>query len=128
MKIDDYGQFVIDIARMSCEHDPMPPWALALKTGEEVGEFHTAILYELGFLRHKVMKDTPFEEAADVMNCLIATLANLYPNKTPEQIGTALMAAHVKKAEVYASRIGQRLEDLCVQRDGSQADGKNSEA
>jgi len=93
---------------MTKTYETMPAGALALKLSEEVGEFSEIMLHELGYLRHKdkEWKDTPIEEAADIINILIGTLAMHYPDKSAGQLSDDLYAAVKKKGAKYARIIG----------------------
>ena len=90
------------------EHETAPPFALTIKLAEEVGEFSEIMLHEFGFLRHKdkEWKDTPIEEAADIINVLIGALAVHYPEKSPDDLTEELYAAMLKKGTKYARLIG----------------------
>lgn len=89
-------------------YETMPPAALTMKLSEELGEFSEIMLHELGYLHHKdkEWKDTPIEEAADIINVLLGALAQHYPDKTPSQISAELHAAMVKKGRKYGRLIG----------------------
>lgn len=100
---------------ITSNYETMPPEALTIKLAEEVGEFSEIMLYEMGFLRHKdkEWKDTPIEEAADIINVLIGTLAMHYPDKAPWELSNDLYEAVKKKGTKYAGLIGA-TEDLPV--------------
>jgi len=100
---------------MTRKYETMPAVALTVKLAEEVGEFSEVMLHELGYLRHKDKdwKDTPVEEAADIINVLIGALAVHYPDKTPGQLSDELFAAVKKKGAKYARIIGA-TEDLPI--------------
>lgn len=117
MKIDEFGELLVNIVAMTRNHDQVNPMVLALKVAEETGEFATAVLYDQGYVQHKEMKEGMFEEAADVISVLLATLTNACPNMSPRQITTALLYASEQKAEKYARIIGANPEDLRVSRD-----------
>ena len=76
-------QQCIDVRR---QFDNVPTLALGLKLSEEVGEFSETVLKACGFLRHKEVKETPFGEAADVINVVLGILGNLYPENTSQEI------------------------------------------
>jgi len=97
------------------KYETTPPEALTIKLAEEVGEFSEIMLHEMGFLRHKnkEWKDTPIEEAADIINVLIGILAMHYPDKTPGELSNDLYEAIKKKGTKYARLIGA-TEDLSV--------------
>jgi hypothetical protein len=65
---------------------PFPPLARLGKLFEEGGEFSETVLYSQGYLTHKAPKESPFGEAADVMICLVDTLASIYPELSSERI------------------------------------------
>ena len=67
-----------------------PPLARLAKLFEEGGEFSETVMHKLGYLPHKTPKETPFGEAADVIICLIDTLASVYPELSPGWIAEAL--------------------------------------
>ena len=69
---------------------PFPPLARLAKLFEEGGEFSETVMHQQGFLPHKTPKETPFGEAADVIICLVDTLASLYPDLSPSWISEAL--------------------------------------
>ncbi len=64
----------------------LPTLGRALKVGEEYGEFAEAVLYKLGYLKHKVMKEPPEGEAADLYITVLDTLADIYKKETPAQV------------------------------------------
>lgn len=68
------------------ERETAPVWALTIKLQEEVGEFSEAVLKHYKFLKHKVIKETPMEEAADIVNVIVAALAKTYPDMTPDEL------------------------------------------
>ena len=57
-----------------------------MKTMEELGEFSEAILSEQGELPHKMMKEPVAGEAADVIMCVLDTLAGVYPDKSIDEL------------------------------------------
>lgn len=93
---------------MTRNFETMPAVALTIKLQEEVGEFSEVMLHEMGYLRHKdkEWKDTPVEEAADIINVIIGALVMHYPDKTPREISNELYAAVRKKGKKYAGLIG----------------------
>jgi NTP pyrophosphatase (non-canonical NTP hydrolase) len=60
--------------------------AAGWKLMEEVGEFAETVNHSQGFLPHKIMKETPFGEAADVIQNILGILFRVYPEMTPAQI------------------------------------------
>ena len=95
---------------MTRKHEDSPAWALTIKLSEEVGELSEIMLHELGHLRHKdkEWKDTPVEEAADIVNVLLGLLAVHYPDNTPEELSRAFLQAMVKKGKKYGRVVGAR--------------------
>jgi len=104
----DWDNLISHLFNITQSKEDAPPYALTMKLSEEVGEFNEVMLHELGFLRHKDKdwKDTPIEEAADIINVLIGTLAVHYPNKTPEELSAELKIAMIKKGNKYARILG----------------------
>ena len=100
---------------MTRNFETMPPAALTIKLQEEVGEFSEVMLHEMGYLRHKdkEWKDTPVEEAADIINVIIGILVTHYPEKTPGEISNELYTAVKKKGKKYARLIGVN-EDVSI--------------
>lgn len=78
------------VVRQARQYETMNPTELALKAGEEQGEFATAVLVETGAITHKTLKEPAFGEAADVLLCHIASLAKLNPDMTAEEIAEEL--------------------------------------
>ena len=79
----------------------IPETVLALKGAEEFGEFAEAVLIECGYNSHKVPEEGTFGEAADVVVCLVAVLALLHRDDTPEQIMVRLFADFERKMKKY---------------------------
>ncbi len=106
--MSDWNSVIKFLSEMVREHDDAPAYAMTIKLSEEVGEFSEIMLKEFGFLKHKTKewKDTPAEEAADIINVLIATLVAHYPDKTPDEISNELLTAMIKKGDKYAKLIG----------------------
>lgn len=77
------------------------PLALGVKLSEEVGEFSEALLKATGHLAHKEVKESPVQEAADVINVLIGCLSLLYPDKSPRELTEELYNAMCDKGEKY---------------------------
>ena len=109
MKKSTIGDILLDAAEVTIEHETMPVWALAMKITEENGELQEALLKELGFLQHKVLKESPMYEAADVIICVIGVLAKLYTTRgfTADQIMNQLRGALDHKMHKYKERILQ---------------------
>lgn len=104
----DWNKLISYLFWMTRRHETAPAIALTVKLAEEVGEFSEVMLHELGFLKHKnkEWKDTPAEEAADIINVLISTLSVHYPDKTPGELCDELFAAVQKKGAKYARLLG----------------------
>lgn len=79
----------------------MYSWALALKLGEEVGEFQEAVLKDYSFLRHKEDAGHSWLEAADIINVLIGFLAVHYPEMTAQELTEKLYEAIATKGDKY---------------------------
>lgn len=96
------------IIEMVKKYETMPPVALSAKLAEETGEFCEVMLYENGFLRHKTKEfETPFTEAADIINVIIGALCMQYPDLTTEQTNEKLLAAFDTKGAKYARLIAR---------------------
>lgn len=74
-----------------------PILASLAKCTEELGEFAEASMYNMGYLQHKQLKETPFAEAADVIICVVDTLAAQYPELSVDYIQEALEAELTRK-------------------------------
>lgn len=72
------------------EHERMTPTELGLKGSEEYGEFAQAVLVETGGITHKTLKEPSFGEAADVILCMMSSLAKLYDTMSPEEVSAEL--------------------------------------
>ena len=79
------------------------------KLMEEVGEFSEALLFKLGHLPHKTMKEPIEGEAADIIICVIDTLQSVYPDLTPDELHDTLQLQLAKKSAKWASVISQRI-------------------
>lgn len=108
MMNDNWDDMILSLLKMTQEHEHAPTWAKIMKLSEEVGEFNEVMLHEYGFLKHKnkEWKDTPIEEAADIMNTVMGILSKHYPDKTPEEISEELLMASKKKGNKYARILG----------------------
>lgn len=84
----------IEEAMMGClelrEFEPAEAGVLALKLGEEFGEFCETVLKETGHLRHKTLKEDSFGEAADIINVMLGVLQKLHPNLNNEELLSVL--------------------------------------
>ena len=99
----DWNKIIPRLLYMTATYEHAPAWALAMKLSEEVGELSEIMLHELGHLHHKdkEWKDTPVEEAADIMNVLLGLLAVHYPDKTSDELSRELLVAMIKKGKKY---------------------------
>ena len=95
------GDSLIESLKLSRELETAEPWALGLKLQEECGEFSEALLKELGYLKHKEMKEPLIGEVADIINVLLSILAQLYPEKKMEDIVRELRDYMVLKTIKY---------------------------
>jgi len=104
----DWNAIMPRLIYMASTYEHAPAWALSMKLSEEAGELSEIMLHELGHLHHKdkEWKDTPTEEAADIINVLLALLAVHYPEKTSEEISDELLTAMQKKGKKYATILG----------------------
>jgi len=104
----DWNKVIPRLLYMTATYEDAPAWALCMKLSEEVGELSEIMLHELGHLHHKdkEWKDTPAEEAADIMNVLLGLLAVHYPEKTSDEISHELLTAMIKKGNKYGRVIG----------------------
>lgn len=97
-----FYELIAALFQMSKEREDAESWALALKLGEELGEFQEAVLKEYGYLQHKEVKEDPFHEAADIINVLIGFFAVHYPGLSAEQLTEKLYEAIASKGDKYA--------------------------
>lgn len=81
-------------------------WALALKLGEELGEFQEAVLKDYDYLKHKPVGEGVWGEVADIINVLIGFLALHYPEMTATQLTEKLYESVALKGDKYAHVIG----------------------
>lgn len=79
------------IAQSQQSDNLLPPELRATKLMEEVGEFAETVLVAHGYLKHKTPKERPEGEAADVIICVLDTLAGVYPQFDPSDILYLLM-------------------------------------
>lgn len=101
--IDGRIEFMLRTAR---SYENMEPLALVGKVAEETGELAAAVNTMLGYMPHKQLKDTPYEEAADIINVLTGLLVKLYPNDSIDVIKKNLDTALQKKGDKYVSIVG----------------------
>ncbi len=108
MENNNWDDMIFTLLEMVREYQDAPSWAMTMKLAEEVGEFSEIMLYEHGYLRHKdkEWKDTPTEEAADIINTLLGALSMHYPDKSSEEISKELFDAMIKKGNKYARVLG----------------------
>jgi NTP pyrophosphatase (non-canonical NTP hydrolase) len=83
------------------EYEDAEGWVLSLKLGEEVGEFHEAVLKHYGYLAHKELKEDSIHEAADVVNVIFGALSKLYPELSTDELLMRFSEAFEKKSEKY---------------------------
>ena len=98
IKLWEECQWLIELTQ---KNESMPAIALVAKLAEEMGEFAEAVLKEEGYLQHKELKEDPIHEAADVINVLLAVLAQLYPGRNPRYLTEELYNALCDKGEKY---------------------------
>lgn len=105
-----WNDAILGLFRLTKESEDSPDYALVIKLQEELGEFSEIMLHEMGYLRHKdkKWKDTPIEEAADIINVLIGALSKHYPSKTSEELAHELFDAMKKKGAKYAKLLGEK--------------------
>ena len=63
-----------------------PLFVRSNKITEELGEFAEALAHKMGFLPHKTMKEPLEGEAADIIICVLDTLACAYPELTQPEL------------------------------------------
>lgn len=78
------------------------------KLMEEVGEFSEALLHKLGHLPHKTMKEPIEGEAADIILCVIDTLAGVYPDLTTDELHDMLELQLAKKSTKWKEVMSKR--------------------
>ena len=78
------------------------------KIMEEVGEFSEALLFKLGHLPHKNMKEPIEGEAADIILCVIDTLASVYPELTASELSDMLEKQLTKKSQKWIEVMAKR--------------------
>jgi NTP pyrophosphatase (non-canonical NTP hydrolase) len=87
---------------ISCNpKNTFPVLARNAKTMEELGEFSEALLHKLGHLPHKTMKEPIEGEAADVILCIIDTLAGAYPELKAYELALILEIQLRKKSQKW---------------------------
>lgn len=64
----------------------MPILGRVAKLQSEAGKFAEAVLIEQGHLPHKTLSESSFGEAADVIICVLDSLAAGYPEISPEWV------------------------------------------
>ena len=77
--------------------------AMGLKLMEEVGEYAETINFAMGYLPHKQMKESPFGEAADVIQNAVAILGKLHPELSHERILEILEDQLILKTDKWES-------------------------
>lgn len=103
-----WDTLILTLLEMTREYETATSWAMTMKLTEEVGELNEVMLYEHGYLQYKdkEWKDTPIEEAADILNTVLGMLSKHYPDKTPEEISQELIGASLKKGKKYGRILG----------------------
>jgi len=103
----DWNENITTLIGVIKRYERMHTFALVAKTAEEFGEFSEVILFENGQLRGKEDKEfeSPFGEAADIINCIIAVLCAQYPDMTTEEINQHLLEAFDRKGAKYVRRL-----------------------
>lgn len=94
------------------ENDVFPVLARNTKMMEEVGEFSEALLHKLGYLPHKTMKEPLEGEAADIIICVIDTMAAAYPDLSSEELNDMLIEQLVKKSRKWITVMAARNSDV----------------
>ena len=79
------------------------------KIMEEVGEFSEALLFKLGHLPHKTMKEPIEGEAADVIICVIDTLQSVYPDLTVDELSDMLQQQLDRKSQKWTDVMSKRV-------------------
>lgn len=103
-----WNDVILGLFLLTKEFEDAPAYALTIKLQEELGEFSEIMLHEMGYLKHKdkEWKDTPIEEAADIINVLIGTLSKHYDEMSSEELSHELFEAMKKKGTKYARLLG----------------------
>lgn len=83
------------------------------KSIEELGEFSEASMIKQGKIRNKTMEhmEAPFDEASDVIICLVDALARLYPEKASSEIYCILMYWLNKKCSKWTNKVDGEYEE-----------------
>lgn len=92
--------------------DVKGPESMGLKLMEEVGEYAETINFALGYLPHKQMKESPFGEAADVIQNVLAILRKLYPELSDDRILEILEEQLILKTDKWQSIMVKKLTQL----------------
>lgn len=83
--------------------DVKGPESMGLKLMEEVGEYAETINFAMGYLPHKQLKESPFGEAADVIQNTVAILRKLYPELSDGRILEILEEELIRKTDKWES-------------------------
>jgi NTP pyrophosphatase (non-canonical NTP hydrolase) len=86
------------------------------KITEELGEFSEALLHKMGYLGHKVMKEPLEGEAADVILCVLDTLACAYPELSEDQLVVMVNAQLALKCAKWERVMTQRTAEIAAAR------------
>lgn len=90
----------------------LPLFVRNSKIMEEVGEFSEAVMFQQGYLPHKNMKEPLEGEAADVIICVLDTLAAAYPDKTVDELVVMLSDQLSVKCEKWVSVMTHRYNSI----------------
>lgn len=90
----------------------LPIFVRNSKIMEEVGEFSEALMSQQGYLPHKTMKEPLEGEAADVIICVLDTLAAAHPEKTAEELVTLMSDQIAVKCEKWVGVMTQRYNSI----------------
>ena len=77
------------------------------KSMEELGEFSTACLIKQGKIRNKTLEHDhqPFEEAADVLICMLDAITRLYPNMAASEVYPLFLYWIDKKRQKWVDKV-----------------------
>ncbi len=105
-----WNDTILGLLLLTKEFEEAPAYVLTIKLQEELGEFSEVMLHEMGYLKHKdkVWKDTPIEEAADIINVLLGALSKHYSSMSSEELSEELFHAMKKKGAKYARLLGAK--------------------
>ena len=86
------------------------------KSVEELGEFSTACLIKQGKIRNKTLEhaDQPFDEAADVMICLLDAITRLYPDMPASEVYILFLCYVDKKRAKWVDKVMEEHKEHIV--------------